>query len=219
MRTTIFRQFFVGVVLSAILLNSAHALFYDFEDGDQGWEQINGTCKAEDGEYVVTGSDGVGVMPDSDWKDDWTDYTVQCKARMEQGPDNMGILVRYQAADTYYIFAIMNGRQRVEIWSRVGGAYTDEMDIPFANELGVDYNMKVVAEGTDFEIYVDDELIAEWSDDKLETGKVGLRTYSSVSNFDDIIITGSGIPSSKGEPGAAVEPASKLATTWGMMKK
>lgn len=219
MKSAIFRCFLMSVVLSATLLSSAQALYYDFEDGDQGWQQINGTCKAEDGEYVVTGSDGVGVMPDSDWKDEWTDYTVQCKARMEQGPDNMGILLRYQGPDTYYIFAIMNGRQQAEIWSRVGGAYTDEMDIPFANELGVDYNMKVVAAGSDFELYIDDELIAEWSDDKLEIGKVGLRTYSSVSHFDDIIIAGPGIPSSKGEPGAAVEPASKLATTWGQMKK
>ena len=57
-------------------------------------------------------------------------------------PDNMGILVRYQENDSYYIFAIMNGRQRAEIWSRVAGTYKDEKDTPFPNELNRDYNIK-----------------------------------------------------------------------------
>ena len=218
MKLPFFRCFFIGIALSAILLNSAHALYYDFEKGDQGWEQINGTCKAEKGVYIVTGADGVGVLPDSDWKDEWTDYTAECQVMMEQGPDNMGLLVRYQDSTTYYIFAIMNGRQRAEIWSRVAGAYTDEKDIPFPNEMNEWYKIKVVAKGEDFEFYINDELIAEWSDDKLESGKVGARTYSSVSHFDNVLITGSGIPASKGEPGAAVDLATKLATTWGNVK-
>ena len=218
MKLPFFRCFFMGIVLSAILLNSAHALYYDFETGDQGWQQINGTCSAEKGVYIVTGSDGVGVLPDSDWKDSWTDYTVECQARMEQGPDNMGILVRYQDATTYYIFAIMNGRQQAEIWSRVNGTYTDEKDIPFPNEMDKWYKIKIVVKGEDFEFYIDDELIAEWSDDKLESGKVGARTYSSVSHFDNVLIIGSGIPASKGEPGAAIDSVSKIATTWGKVK-
>jgi hypothetical protein len=137
---------------------------------------------------------------------------------MEQGPDNMGILVRYQKLDTYYIFAIMNGRQRAEIWSRVGGNYTDEKDIPFPNEMNEWYKIKVVAKGDSFEFYINDELIAKWSDNKLKSGKVGVRTYSSVSHFDNVLITGSGIPASKGEPGAAIDSVSKLATTWSNIK-
>jgi len=218
MKAFISKCFCVCIAMIIMLSANASALFYDFEDGDQGWEQINGTCKAENGEYIVTGSDGVGVLPDSDWDNDWADYTIECRAMMEQGPDNMGILARYQGPDTYYIFAIMNGRQQVEIWSRVGGAYTDELDIAFPNDLGEFYAIKVFAEGEDFEVYVDDELIAEWSDSKLEFGKMGIRTYSSVSHFDDILITGPGIPRSLGEPGA-VKPISKLTSTWGDMKK
>jgi hypothetical protein len=218
MKSVLFGCFFTGIVLSAALLNSAYALYYDFEKGDQGWEQINGVCKAEKGEYIVTGSDGVGALPDSDWKDEWTDYTVECQAWMEQGPDNMGVVVRYQGPATYYIFAIMNGRQRAEIWSRVAGNYTDEVDIPFPNELNEKYKIKVVAEGNIFEFYIDDELITEWSDSKLKSGKVGVRTYSSVSHFDNIIVAGPGIPKSKGEPGAAIDPVFKLATTWGNIR-
>ncbi|MFC1717977.1 family 16 glycoside hydrolase [Candidatus Poribacteria bacterium] len=212
MRPVVLRRFFLCALIPMLFLSSAHALEYDFEDGDQGWEQINGTVVVNKGELVVSGSDGVGVMPDSDWNDEWTNYAVQCSMNMEAGPDNMGIVLRYQGPDTYYIFAIMNGRQQMEIWSRVAGAYTDELDIGFANEIGQDYIVRVVAEGSDFKIHIDDELIAEWNDDKLETGKVGVRTYSSTSHFDDIIITGPGIP------GTAVEPASKLATTWAKLK-
>ena len=218
MKLLSFRYLFMGIILSAAFLNSAYALYYDFEEGDQGWQQINGVCRVEKGEYVVTGSDGVGVLPDSDWKDEWTDYTVECEAWMEQGPDNMGVVVRYQGSDTYYIFAIMNGRQQAEIWSRVAGNYTDEVDITFPNELGEKYKIKIVAEGSDFEFHIDDELIAEWSDGKLESGKAGVRTYSSVSHFDNMIVSGTGIPKSKGEPGAAVESAFRLATTWGNIR-
>ncbi len=115
MKSWLFRCFFLGIAFFVMISNNAHALYYDFENDEQGWQQINGICKATKGEYVVTGSDGVGVLPDSDWKDSWTDYTAECLARMEQGPDNMGIIVRYQKSDTYYIFAIMNGRQQAEI--------------------------------------------------------------------------------------------------------
>ena len=212
MKSMMLRCFSLWALVSMFILGSAYALDYDFEDDEQGWEQINGTVTADKGKLIVTGADGVAVMPDSDWEDEWTDYTVQSKMNMEQGPDNMGMVLRYQGPDTYYIFAIMNGRQQMEIWSRVGGVYTDELAIAFVNELQTEYIMKVEASGSDFKVYIDGELITEWSDDKLETGKVGFRTYNSVSHFDDLIITGLGIP------GSAVEPALKLATTWGSIK-
>lgn len=210
------------VFVFALALTSAHSLYYDFDDGQQGWEQINGQVKAENGVLVVSSSDdddSIAIMPGSDWNDSWTNYTVETKMTIAEGPDNGGLLLRYQAPDTYYIFAIVNGRQRMEIWSRVAGAYTDELDIDFASEIGQDYIVRVVAEGSDFKVYIDDELIAEWSDNKLATGKAGVRTYSSVSHFDHILITGAGIPTSDGEPGtSAVEPASKLAATWANIK-
>jgi len=201
-----------------MLVGSAYALYYDFEEGDQGWQQINGTCNAENGVYVVTGSDGVGVLPDSDWQDEWTDYTAECKAQMQQGPDNMGIVIRYQNTTTYYMFSIMNGRQQAEIWSRVNGNYTNEETIEFPNDMNKWYKIKVVVEGDDFEFYIDDELITEWSDNKLKSGRVGVRTYSSVSHFDNVLINGPGIPRTQGEPGFAVNPASKLSTIWGNIK-
>jgi hypothetical protein len=212
MKSMIPRYFSLYVLVSIFILGNAYALEYDFEDDEQGWEQINGTVTADKGELIVTGDDGVAVMPDSDWNADWTDYTVQCKMNMEQGTGNMGLVLRYQGSNTYYIFCIVSGRQQVEIWSRIGGNYIDELDINFGNELQTDYIMEVEAKGSDFKVYVDDELITEWSDEKLETGKVGVRTNKSISHFDDVLITGPGIP------GSAVEPVSKLATTWGSIK-
>ncbi len=116
------------------------------------------------------------------------------------------------------MFSIVNGRQQAEIWSRVNGTYTDEEDIAFPNEMDKWYTIKVVAEGDDFEFYIDDELITKWSDDKLKSGRVGVRTYSSVSHFDHVFISGPGIPSTPGEPGFAVNPAAKLSTIWGSIK-
>lgn len=206
------------LVLTGLCVSPTEALYYDFEQGDQGWEQINGTCGEEGGVYVVTGSDGVGVLPDADWQEGWSDYTVECQAMMEQGPDNMGLLVRYQDAGTYYIFAVMNGRQQAEVWSRIAGTYTEEGVFPFENELGEWYTMRIEAVGSAFAFYVNDELITEWEDDRLETGKVGVRTYASVSHFDNVLITGPGIPHSPGEPGASVDPQAKIAVVWGEIK-
>lgn len=205
------------MLVASMFISNSYALFYNFENGDQGWQQINGTCKVEKGEYVVTGNDGVGVLPDSDWKENWSDYTVECKAKMDQGPDNMGVLVRYQKPDTYYIFAIMNGRQQAEVWSRIAGAYTNHLNLPYPNKIGDVYIIKVIAEKDNFKFFINEELITEWSDNQLKTGKIGVRTYSSVSRFDDILITGAGIPKSSGEPGL-VEPLSKLTITWGKLK-
>lgn len=213
------RNLCLVTLITITFLTPAYGLFYNFEDGNQGWEQINGTMKVEKGELIVSGSDGVAVLPDSDWDDKWTDYSIECKMMMETGPDNMGVLLRYQASDTYYIFSVMNGRQQVEIWSLVAGNYTEEKVTAFENEMGEWYTVKVTAEGENFEMYVNDELIIEWSDDKLETGKAGVRTYASTSHFDDFLVKGEGIPTSPGEPGAAVKSERKLATTWARLKK
>lgn len=221
MEVKVERPFFFivgGLILLLIFTPHSESLFYNFENGDQGWEQINGTMNAEKGVLVVSGSDGVAVLPDADWKQSWTEYTVEAKCSMEQGPDNMGILVRYQDNSTYYIFAIMNGRQQAEVWTRDQGNYTDDGDFQFANDLQTWYTIRIVVADEKFEFYVDDELITEWEDDRLKDGKVGVRTYDSTSNFDDIRIFGPGIPTSPGEPGAAVGPGNKLASTWGTVK-
>ena len=196
----------------------AYGLFYSFEDGEQGWEQVNGAMKAEKGELVVSGSDGLAVLPDSDWNDKWSDYSVECKMMMETGPDNMGIVARYQDQGTYYILCIVNGRQQVEFWKRVGGNYSEVQVEAFDNKIGEWYTFKATAEGTDFKAYVNDELILEASDDAIKTGKAGVRTYSATAHFDDFIIKGDGIPSSPGEPGAAVDSQGKLAATWASIK-
>jgi len=213
---------FALVLISAVALLAfppqSVALFYDFE-ANKNWEQINGTMEIEGGELIVSGSDGVAVLPDADWKQQWTDYTVEAKCSMAQGPDNMGVVVRYQDNGTYVIFAIMNGRQQAEIWTRNQGNYVNNLNFAFPNKLETWYTIRVVVAGAEYAFYIDDELIGEWEDDTLKEGKVGVRTYASTSHFDDIRIFGEGIPSSPGEPGAAVDAHQKLAAAWAAIKR
>ena len=208
----------VFALIRLLVPSTACGLFYNFDTGLQGWEELNGTVEARDGVLVVSGSDGVAVVPDKDWKGDWADYTVECKMMMETGPDNMGVIIRCASPNTYYIFAIMNGRQQAEFWSRVNGNYTNIENAAFPNELGRWYEVKVVAEGKKFKFYIDGELVIEAEDDSIEKGKPGVRTWSATAHFDDFLVKGKGIPTSPGEPGAAVAPRGKLATLWARLK-
>ncbi len=77
---------------------------------------------------------------------------------------------------------------------------------------------QVVIEGNDVVIYADRD--GEWEEQNRHTfgagmpiGRVGLVTENATTQFDDFVMSG---PEVKGL--VAVEPADKLAATWGKLK-
>ena len=78
--------------------------------------------------------------------------------------------------------------------------------------------MKFQVNEETFTFWINDKQILEAIDEKFQfpTGGVGLVLTAYTARFDNIVITGKGIPN-KGR--LSVSPRAKLATTWGNLKQ
>jgi len=88
---------------------------------------------------------------------------------------------------------------------------------PFKQEMDRWYHFKAVANEDNFEFYIDGELMASYTDDRFSTGCIMLQTNACLSNFDNIVITGDGIPDNTNNI-TAVSSSGKLAIGWGQLR-
>ncbi len=79
-------------------------------------------------------------------------------------------------------------------------------------EIGKVAIMKVEVEGGQIECWLDGELLFEADDPDFKTGAIGVGTFNSEAEFDNITVEGPGIPAT------SVSRAGKLATTWANIK-
>jgi hypothetical protein len=86
------------------------------------------------------------------------------------------------------------------------------------------YQLKVIAKGDNFKLYIDEKTVGEFTDNSIPSGEVGLPVSNTHVHFDDIIITGDDVEDggswdpAKHPEEKAVEPKSKLATAWAKIK-
>lgn len=218
-----------GMISACLLLNlfalsSGQALFFDFEDEAQldEWKILGGTWQIEKDEIsnsqVISGEgadDLVMVIGD----DSWTDYTVELDARSVT--DDIGIAFRVQDLNSYYGFLLAPNLNLSEWFLKSGGAF-DENIGKKSDNLGISSNewhkYKLVVEGMEASIFVNGEEPFEPLEIRkgFEKGGVGIRHWADHSHYDNIMISGPGIPRSPGE--LAIEPNGKLVSTWARLK-
>lgn len=222
---------------------TAFSIVDNFDDGrDDGWTPIQGKWKVVNGRYVQSDIPYINTntlkcynrsfMGDVNW----TDYTVEVDVRIDDpGPvaPIAGIFVRVtEKTDQghYYFFRIdtrpdqapaaveaPNNNFKGQNGGKTEGANANDglknpafLDM---DKVGVEYHLKVVAEGNKFSFYIDDELILERVDDvdPILKGAVGLGTFNCGASFDNFSVQGPGIIS--------VNNGGSLATTWGCLKR
>lgn len=95
-----------------------------------------------------------------------------------------------------------NTQSKVESWGGVAGDA-----VPHVINTGQVYNIKIVNTPTNYELYFDGELMYEMSDSTQEgRGRIGLGTWDTAVNFDDVPVYGS-------DGLTPVDPKGKLATS------
>ena len=213
----------VCLMLSLFPLNSGQALFFDFEHEAQleEWNIISGTWQIEKDDVnnsnVVSGegdNDLILAIGDADW----ADYTVEFEA--SGLTDDIGIVFRLQDINNYCAFLLAPSLNLSEWFLKEGGVF-DENVGEKGDSLGVSINewhkCKLVVEGMQASIFVDDEEPFDPLEikDGFENGGIGLRQWADHGHYDNVMISGPGIPLS---PGELVEPNGKLASTWGGIK-
>ncbi len=214
----------VFFMLNLIPFSSSQALFFDFEDEAQldEWEILSGSWLIE--KDKITNSNVLSCQGADDLVivigvEDLTDYTIELEA--SGLTDDIGIAFRLQDLSTYYGFLLSPNLNLSEWFLKKGGAYDENLGKKGTN-LGIPTNewhkYKLVVEGMEARIYVDGEepFDALKIDKGFEKGRLGVRHWGDYSHYDNISISGPGIPLSSGE---AVNPADKLANVWGAVKR
>jgi hypothetical protein len=230
---TALKSTIIGFALFLLVTSTWAGTFTDnFDDGNlDGWDVGNvagrrSNWKVENGELVLQAIDGpIGAgLGELTWKD----YTVSVKfkitAHQPHGrfTEGAGISIRSVPPLNSYVFTVGTGGA-VGNTKLLNAFYVKDSDVPkhyefspFDWKLNTWYDLKVIAEGDQFKIYVDDKLVHDYVDAALPAGRVALTVsfMGTTAHFDDFSVTGDDILDTV----AAVDPKAKLVTTWATIK-
>ena len=92
------------------------------------------------------------------------------------------------------------------------------VELPGGPQTGKWYQVGVDVAGDNISYYVDGKLYYEVSDNMHSSGGVSLFAYNAIAEFDNVVIKGDDIPDVR-PVGYAVKPGTKLAITWGQVRK
>ena len=220
------------LMVSMILVSSmSHAgiQLWDFEQkaNEKDWEEANGDWKFKKGIFQeVTGGEAAmhQIVRGVDWED-WEDYTVSAKIRIDEAGQWAGLIFRAQEDNhEYYVYYLNVPNNKSEFWVHLPGAWGTRRavssDITAKKKLQKEkievdkwMDVKVVTKGHVFEFYINDELQGELEDKDYEKGAVGVWCWQSKASFDDVMVEGDTVTNT-----LAVDPQSKLSTTWSSIK-
>lgn len=207
------------IFLVAMLTSIASAGVWqeNFDNGlPDGWNAVSGEWKIVKDAYAETS--GAQYAKTMFGDEDWTDYTVAVDVTLVEdvNVNAAGLLIRADAdGDNGMRFWIRTdehkcqfSRWRENQWEHI------VTPLPVEPEVGETYRLKVVAEGQNYECFIDDELLFEGEDDMKfrDSGRIGFIAYEANVHYDNLVIDGDDIPA------FAVAPNGKLATRWGRLK-
>jgi hypothetical protein len=156
---------------------------------------------------------------------DWSDYTLEFRFKFtdEMGPSGpQGMVVSYH--DTFEgvpeanaPFACVMPSGGVLGLVAIDGQFITIKGGVFQFSPGTWYQMKILVEGTHYEIFIDSQQVVAYDYvDGFTKGGIGIGARDVVTHFDDIRISGDSVPNGGA---TAVQARGKLATTWAALKK
>jgi hypothetical protein len=221
----------VGLTLIVLVMSLqaglGWALYFDFEDDAQlkqwTFQGTWNTVKDDSTKSMVLSGEGTNEVCALVGEAAWTDYTIECDASGQT--DEISIVFRATDPNNFLSFMLAPSINLSEFFSKIGGAF-DENISQKGDSLGVKikewHKYKLVVQDDKASIFLDGkEAIKALDIGKLagfSKGKVGFRQWGDLAYYDNVLITGTGIPRSLGEPGA-VSIVGKLSTTWAILKQ
>ena len=207
------------IFLVAILTSTASAGIWqeNFDKGlPDGWNEVKGEWKIVKDAYAETS--GAEYAKTMFGDENWTDYTLEVDVTLVKNVNvnAAGVLIRADTdGDNGMRFWIRTDQHKCQ-FSRWRENQWDHIKtpLPVEPEVGETYRLKIVAEGQNYQCFVDDELLFDGEDNAKfrDSGRIGFITHTANVHFDNLSIDGADIPS------FAVEPNGKLTTRWGQLK-
>jgi len=218
--TTIFHSICLLIAFAFVFTSVAQAGTQEWNftgaNSDKDWEPATGKWSVQDGEYSQD-ERGIPAMRSFVGDENWEDYTVEARIKVTDN-SYAGLIFRTKSELEYHIFYMNVGSNVIEWWEHTEPNPDSRSNhfkhAPVENtiELNKWYTFKIIAEGDNFEFYIDDVLQEKGSDDTYPNGKVGMWAWDTKARFDDVKVTGEGIQS------LSVLRIGKLTTTWSQIK-
>ena len=210
----------VSIIFLVVLLTSTASAGIWQENFDKGlpdgWNEVKGEWKILKDAYAETS--GAEYAKTMFGDEDWTDYTLEVDITLVKhvNVNAAGVLIRADAdGDNGMRYWIRTDQHKCQ-FSRWRENQFEHIvtPLPVEPEVGETYRLKIVAEGQNYQCFVDDELLFEGDDDAKfrDSGRIGFITHTANVHFDNLVIDGADIPS------FGVEPNGKLTTLWGQLK-
>ena len=204
-----------------------------FRDGDmEGWHELL-LPQAEPGSWKIIDGELHGISPEGFTRlltmgdKTWRDYVVEfdVKPLEKHGLGNIAIAARVK--DTRAIMSVI-GDLPLPVPAPLASCFVADFDqktfsfldskVSALLELGEWSTLRLRVDGNIFTFWLNGQQVLETIDpaDRLRVGGVGLGLSNYTARFDNIVITGEGVPNKGRLP---IEPQSKLALTWGALKR
>lgn len=198
------------------------------------WVPLWGNWEFKEDEYHQELNDAncMSIVADDYWDEDWNNYTFEVSGNKVSGAEGFLIMFRCQGTMQDRGKALadhpprMKNQKRVEYWWNIGGwgnsvsrmevwnegAYSQAGDSNHTITTGEWYHIKIINTPTSYTLILNDDEIHEIADTSHDgVGRVGLATWHTVADFDDVMVYGPDGP-------LPVDPKGKVATSWGFLK-
>ena len=227
--------FVVLCVVSLFIVFSGdyvNAFLDDFSSGKLGdaWKKspaaLDASWKVDKGELSFSGS-GASQMMTGDVN--WKDYTVECDVKLANLLEWPGGIRTYVDPNTggHYAVWVYPAQKFIKLYSGTAWDINTGL-VELGKSDGFDpkaetyFHLKIVHSGKNIEVWFGEnkntaKKIISASDSKYTSGLFACDGWDKPITFDNVLITGPGIPRSQGE--SAVDPSNSLPTLWGSLKK
>lgn len=173
----------------------------DFNDGNaNGWTNYGGVWKVEDGKYKALPDSGAKSLADNT---NFYDFTYEADISIDKCTDdhNAGVIFRINGPgvgpDNYSGYYAGIGKTYISehagktgiTLGKADGSWTLLDFVPYVIEQGKTYRMKVVADGSNIKVYIDDILVVEKVDTSFKNGAIGFRTWKQDVSYDNVVVT------------------------------
>ena len=118
----------------------------------------------------------------------WTDYRLKFRLRSTDD-DSLGALFRYIDANNYYRFSWDKQQNQRRLVKKAGGVYTllAADNVPYV--MGQAYQVEIVAQGDQLEVWIDGVRVFQVSDPAHNRGSVAFYSWqNNGAYFDDLVV-------------------------------
>ena len=162
----------------------------DFQDGNaNGWTFTSGTWSVVNGDLTGTAVNGSALSPTFTC----TVCTIETDARIQTASGRLSIFGWYQSSSTYVELQLWDDKNRFILKQVSAGTTLATQTVSRTVNANTYYHIKIVFNGANFQVYVDNVLIITLSPGNTPSGKVGFKTWSpnnksKTSSFKGIVV-------------------------------